>query len=46
MSHGVLDDRVGFYEVDVQNLESKSDQLETWVIENIKELSAVMNVPL
>lgn len=38
-------DRIGFYEVEVQNLENKPDHLETWVIENIKVLSAVISVP-
>jgi len=46
ISQKELGDRVGFYEVEVQNLESKPDHLETWVIENIKELSTVSNVPL
>jgi len=46
ISQEELGDRVGFYEVEVQNLEGKLDHLETWVIENIKELSAVINVPL
>lgn len=46
ISQEELGDRVGFYEVEVQNLEGKPDHLETWVIENIKELSTVINVPL
>jgi len=40
-----LGDRVGFYEVEVQNLESKPNHLETWVIENINELATAINVP-
>lgn len=46
ISQEELGDRVGFYGVEVQNLENTPDHIETWVLENIKELATAINVPL
>lgn len=46
ISREELGDRLGFYEIEIENLESDPNQLDTWPIELIKNLSNEINVPL
>ncbi len=39
-------DRIGFYAEEILKLEQNPDHLETWRLENIKELSKLLEIPL
>jgi transcriptional regulator with XRE-family HTH domain len=46
ISREELGDRIGFYEVEIENLENNPDHLKTWTLDYIKDLSKEIDVPL
>jgi len=46
LSREEMGDRVGFYESEIENLETNPDHLETWPMDFIKDLSNEINAPL
>lgn len=46
ISREELGERLGFYSVEIDKLEMNPEHLETWPIEFIKELAAVIAVPI
>jgi transcriptional regulator with XRE-family HTH domain len=46
LSREELGNRLGFYEAEIENLETYPDHLETWPIDLIKSLATELNVPI
>lgn len=46
ISREELGERVGFYEAEIENLEKNPEHLETWPVDFIKDLAAIIDVPV
>lgn len=45
LSIETLGDKVGFFPIEIQNLETYTAHLESWVLDNIFKLSSVLKIP-
>lgn len=46
LSREELGNRVGFYEVEIENLENNPEHIEAWPIDFIKDLAVIIDVPI